>query len=566
VAVRIIEAEEHGAIPIRVTASTKLRRDIVKAGFVQRRTDTDQWSKEDRTYATPESALFAGSVVGLLPLTEDEAVMVRPRFPAQLTQMVTAVGAPTHVLELAKRSYDTTGGTDAELWMLERIAADFLEAVESVVAQGLLREYVQEQTSTSSPKGRILFGPTIRLHGRALDYLAEISYFSRTEFTAPNQALVEALHWVTTWVDRADGPTPHMQQCRDRAVRLLHTFRFVPRDRRGAFHLDPRVLRPERLPEARSAYKRALPLGLALLARRGFSLDTADGDLALSSLLVKTDDVFEEYVRLRLAEYMPDRRLSVVDGNTMAKRYLFERAQAKDVPEGAKVLPVGSNNIEPDVLIEEGGRTRLVIDVKYKRISRHADRESVIQQLVTFAHRLGCARAVSIHPVQEGAPSGLFVSGVVGRTTIYSYRLNLGADDLEAEMRQLAKAMCELAGGTEHGAPGSSPGESSLEAALSGAWWGYRDRSEVAESQRRKTLREITAELSSGHALSGRVMRVEAFHVLTDSVVVLLDDDTFALVHPTWSGRPERPPYPAATPLGDAEGTARAVAALGAQE
>lgn len=437
---RVIAAKEHGLIPLRVTDSTRVRRDVLRRGWVDLRTGVRDWDRTDTSYGEVPRALYAGSMAGLLPLSEDVAVLVEPRFPAQLTAMVNAVGRPEVALDVV-RAYGVADDAATADWMLDHIVGDFIGAAEAVTQQGLHREYVERRSTTSSPKGRILAGPTMMLTTRGIDFKAHVAYHERTDATPPNQALVEALHWCLRWTaGRRD-----MRGQWKRVVGLLHTLRFVERDPEGQFRRARSVQQPLTLPESRSAYRRALPLAVALLERRGFSLDAVDGDLALSSLLVETDTVFEEYVRKRLSDYLPDRSLVVVDGNTMRpKRMLYTAALPADVPANATVLPLGTNNIQPDILIERGQTTLLVIDVKYKPITAHADREDVIEQLVTYAHRLDCGRAVSIHPTQEGQSSGLFVSGRVGTTTLYNYRVNIGAPDIEDEMRTMAKALVEL--------------------------------------------------------------------------------------------------------------------------
>lgn len=437
---RIVAAKEHSLIPIRVDESTRLRRDVLRSGWVQMRAAKGGWSKDDSSFSEVPLELHAGSVVGLLPLTEDISVLVEPRFPANLTVMVNAIGRSAVPLDIV-REYQTSERGEAAEWMLDLIVNDFLGAAEAVSQQGLLRTYTQRYETTSSPRGRILLGPTMKMQAsRGVGFAAKIAFFERTEENPPNQALVEALHWVLRRATGQGGPRSQ----RGRAAELLHRLRYVPRDREGKFQRDEQVQHPNTLPEVRSAYRRALPLALALIERRGFSLDAAEGEMALSSLLVKTDEVFESYARMRLSEYLPDRSLRVVDGNQMPTRYLYSSASPEDIPAGATMLPLNKASIKPDVLIEDSERTRLVVDMKYKPINGHADRDDVIEQLVTYAHRLGCPRALSLHPTQEDQPSGLFVAGRVGATTIYNYRVNLGATDLEAEMRAMADALGSL--------------------------------------------------------------------------------------------------------------------------
>lgn len=436
----IVRAEEHGLIPIQVDANTKVRRDLLRLGLVEMRTGARDWAASDRTYARVPQSLYAGSMVGLLPLNESVSVLVEPRFPANLTAMVNAVGAPTVALDVL-RTYGEGGGAASD-WMLDRIAQDYVSSVERVLEQGLLRTYSEHRTTTSSPKGRILIGVTLARHAaRGMDHRVEVAYHERTEVNPPNQALVEGLHWVLEWSDTRRS----MSECRQRTSILLNALRHVPRDRGGAYKRDRAVLEPRTLPPSRSAYERALRLAIALVERQGFSLDAATGLLALTSLLVKTDEVFEAYVRLMLSQHLQHPTLQVVDGNTMARRSLFTPALSKDVPAGARVLSLGSATIKPDVLLEQDDRTRLVVDVKYKPVVAHAGREDVLQQLVTYAHRLRCRRAVSVHPTSAGQEGGLYVSGRIGKTTIYNYRVNLAATDIDQEMRRMAVVLGDLA-------------------------------------------------------------------------------------------------------------------------
>lgn len=72
-------------------------------------------------------------------------------------------------------------------------------------------------------------------------------------------------------------------------------------------------------------------------------------------------------------------------------------------------------------------------------------------------------------------------------------------------------------------------------------WTGYGETDEAAERRRRAVLDELRRELVPGHPLFGRITGIDAFHAASDDVLARLDDDTLAVVHPTWSGRPE--PY-----------------------
>lgn len=87
-------------------------------------------------------------------------------------------------------------------------------------------------------------------------------------------------------------------------------------------------------------------------------------------------------------------------------------------------------------------------------------------------------------------------------------------------------------------------------------WWpsDADDRDRLGE----EVSREVAAE---GHPLSGRQFNVIARCGACDEVLVRLDDESHALVHPTWSGKMESPPWPPTTLTGGYLATELAVAA-----
>ena len=70
-------------------------------------------------------------------------------------------------------------------------------------------------------------------------------------------------------------------------------------------------------------------------------------------------------------------------------------------------------------------------------------------------------------------------------------------------------------------------------------WTEMGESDAASESRRRAVLGELRCELVPKHPLFGRIARVDAFHAASDDVLVRLDDGTLAVVHPTWSGKPE---------------------------
>ena len=221
-----------------------------------------------------------------------------------------------------------------------------------------------------------------------------------------------------------------------------------------------RGLRP--LPEARSYYRPALELAIAILTGRGIDLDTAGTSVSLPSLLVRTDSVFEQFVRLNLQEaYIGDSDLSVLDGNTDDGCLpLYEDLGRHDLdalPPGTVVIGGSSNSdpdVEPDVVFQRSdGSYPLIADVKYTNVRRHADRAEV-EQIALYGMRYRSATVMTVHPKRNDTRGGMHVSGRIGDTIVYQYRVDLAADDLGTGMRTMTDCTRALIAGV--GAPSSS--------------------------------------------------------------------------------------------------------------
>ncbi|WP_405436959.1 5-methylcytosine restriction system specificity protein McrC [Streptomyces anulatus] len=446
-------AFEHGAVSLqpedlRVESGAKMRQDVLRRGYVEwRSVVASDLPKDAPEEVAVERKLFAKGVIGLIPLAGNLSVLVRPRFPASVTHMVSVCEWPTTALDLVRNYAETPGA--AEEWMLDRLVADFLASLAGLLSQGLMREYRQREVVTSSPKGRILVGRTIREQAsRGIDYKVNHSYFEKIETTPPNQALLAAVEWSRERLDArlrmiSDKETMRrIRATRQEAVRHLHALRFIEGDPERRFMDDPYVRGLRDVPEARSEYRHALRLAAAILEHRGFTLEDSEGLLGLSSLLLSTDDLFEEYVRRRLRDYTSN--LEVLDGNHLNPvRKLFEPVE---VPAGVAVvesLSLGPNKVQPDILVERDGRTLLVADVKYQAVSNgHADRHA-LEQVVTYAERLNCADVMTVHPCVPEQPQGLVLSGRIGSVRVWQYRISL-AQDPDAGMREMASAVESL--------------------------------------------------------------------------------------------------------------------------
>lgn len=430
--------------PIEVQPGHVLRSDgtlRVAADVMNRYVMTD--------FKSGKLRLLARGVSGIFALTDEVSVQVRPRFPlTNLTHMVTVCGYVPTALE-ALRPYKVTDRWHD--WMLDVVTDALLIAVETVEERGLLRTYRRRTDSSSYPHGHIETAMTVnRFATRGVNHKAVYSWWEKTPDNPVNRCLKEAL----AFLHRRYRTRQLSGDIRIRIARLGNVLRLleeVSHDHHRECLGDAIVRGTAALPESRSYYRAALDLAVAVLDGRGLDLDTDPGAGAVSagSLLVKTEDLFEDFVRLSLQRALADHpELSILDGNISPGRCLLYQDLA---PEESQTLPphtgVGGGPAPaatPDILFaRRGGSVPLVADVKYTNVTRHAGR-SELEQVMVYGVRYGSPVVLTIHPCRQNVTAGLVISGRIGGILVAQYRVNLAADDLDAEMLTMAESLTGL--------------------------------------------------------------------------------------------------------------------------
>lgn len=457
--VEIISCREYG--PIEIEASKILGADgrlALADNAVGRYVRAD--FKDHRL------RLSAMGVTGLIPLTDRVMIQVHPRFPLQnLTHMVTACGYTPTMLSALRDYSPSDYWAD---WLLDVLADALLASVDIIRQQGLLRIYVQRNDASAFPHGRVnLTATAARIASRGINHRADYSWFERTTDNAPNRLLKAAflrLHARYLYAPKRQGVRTRMSRIAE-AIRLFHE---VGPDRHLRSLNDAQVRGAKHLPTPRGYYRPALGLAVAILTGRGISLDpsvaarartvgapfTADPgistDVILPTLLVKTEDLFEEFVRLSLQKsFSGERGIAILDGNKSDGRVpLYVPHTAADLvglPAHQVVTAEGQEpNAEPDIVFRgPDGSHPLVADVKYTNVENLANR-SEVEQVVLYGIRYKSPIVMTIHPKRDGASRGLHVAGRIGPLLITQYRVDLGGSDLDAEMSLLANDLRAL--------------------------------------------------------------------------------------------------------------------------
>lgn len=393
--------------------------------------------------------LRANGVSGLFALTEDITVQVRPRFPlTNLTHMTAVCGHVPTALPALREYRRTDRWQD---WMLDVVADALLTALDVIEDHGLLRTYRRRTESSSYPHGRIEMAPTIRrFAARGVNHKAVYSWFERTADNPPNRCLKDAV----SQLHSRYSARPR-EGDRHRITRLGNALRILAEVSADPHHKSlnsSQVRGTAALPEARAYYRPALDLAVSVLQGDGFDLDASTGSLLAGSLLVKTEDLFEQFIRLSLRRALLGHPGVQVEGGNAEP---WKRALYTGVPDdvlgrlpphqlASAGAPKSGPTATPDIVFATpDGSFPLVADVKYTKVHTYADRDE-LEQVLLYGVRYSSPAVLTIHPRRPDTVGGLVISGRVGDILVAQYRVDLAADDLDAEMVTMGETLAEL--------------------------------------------------------------------------------------------------------------------------
>lgn len=401
--------------------------------------------------------LQATSYVGMIPLNDRVVVRVRPRVPiANLTRMVIETGHSVLPLS-AFRHYSGRGTADD--WAMDIYTDALLNYVDELVNAGLLRTYERREDEGHFPHGRIDFVRTVqRFAARGVSNKASHSWFERTVDTPANRcvkAAMEAVHQHLTMT--RSQPRKGDRAKVARLAGQLHAFEEVSDDPDYRFLEDAQVLGLTPLPDPRTYYRPVLDLSVTILQGVGIALELGGSDLQLSSLLIDTNKLFENFVRVSLAKHAGDHGwpVEVLDGNGDGKVDLYCVPDPLPEPLGTPIQALASRDAgkaQPDVVLRAlDGTFPLVAEVKNTIHGASAGTDTLpdrgeVEQAVTYALRYNLSFTLLIHPWINGT-KGLLYVGRVRSIDVYDYRLDLSSDEhLDEALTDMARVIAGLAG------------------------------------------------------------------------------------------------------------------------
>lgn len=246
-----------------------------------------------------------------------------------LVEMLRCLGGFRHV------QTDSAKLVATRMPLLEVFIGEFLRAVEHIVKRGLRSDYRLRQDNVFALRGKLQMAMHLRQNLCRRDrFFAEFDEFStnRPENRLLHAALRRALSWTAAQA--------HQQLARE----LCFVFAEVPQSERPAVDFS-RV----RLDRGMGHYADALAWARLILGDES-PLTGAGGHLA-PSLLFPMEAVFEAYVAKHLARQL-------------VPPFVL-RAQARSFSL-VRHLEQEWFRLKPDLLVQEAGKNRLVLDTKWK--------------------------------------------------------------------------------------------------------------------------------------------------------------------------------------------------------
>ncbi len=224
--------------------------------------------------------------------------------------------------------------------LLEVFITQFLQSVNTVVKRGLRSDYVAKEDNLTFLKGKLNVGKQLR-HNFINKYKFYVEYDEFLQDRPANRLLHSALLVINSYTRSAKNQKLLQE--------LLFVFTDIPKSR--DYKIDFTCLKVDR---SMDYYQ--LPLEWARLILDGFSPQSMQGKNHAPSLLFPMEAVFESYVAKIL-------RKQVAEGC-----HLREQVQSKKL---VKHEQQAWFRLKPDLVIEQKGKTKVVLDTKWKVLNQN---------------------------------------------------------------------------------------------------------------------------------------------------------------------------------------------------
>ena len=419
---KVIEVSERSTVDIplsellHVGGRLKIRPDLIGKGLVE-------IFQSQNTLK-----LRVNGLIGRLPVTEDLALDIQPKFPvSNLNRMVYASRSALRDPFNFTRPYEKFRTRE---YLPVPLIKTLCRNLERLVVRGIHRSYKRELI-IGSPKPRIDFMKSHQKFWAKLDPTqAVIERFDFTQDNVPNRFLKLAASKSLALARTSS----HLSDCVPILAESLRQLERVTLVNQRDLSTELSYVHTF-LPAERYDYHSALSAAVEIIQHIDVSLNTTSEGLALESYIISMDDVFEQYIRSIISNFKDgsNRRIATVDGNKPRhqKKLFFDN----------KKYPT-----KPDIIIKHKSTILVTGDVKYKDKPRETDRYQVISDAMAY----NVKTAIIFYPKSPlGKITGLSSLGHIGSEKhnihVLEYFFDLSGDleSQEIALRKAIQALCE---------------------------------------------------------------------------------------------------------------------------
>jgi len=377
-------------------------------------------------------SLVAGGFIGLIPINNDLAIEIKPKFSiSNLARIVAIAEDNFNTLSFFSRAYGERD--DFSPVIFEFMAECLANELQTLEEEGLLKEYLLKKENTHKIRGRIDINTSIKsLWSHGHFNKASVSYFDFTPDNPFNQLIKFTLKFCIEELSRINSTNI---QLRTLLIEYYSMFDAVTADNRLRCFDDVfNAIEADKVTTLRNYYVNICEVCRLIVNKIGVNFDEDGDDLKLSSFTLNMSSIFEKYLlnSIRFHRDIFPEDTIILDGNKEGRKKFYNQ------PSHSK------GDVKPDIILKEGETHRVIADAKYKIKTKDTDRYQVISHALSYNAKI----AVLILPRDEGyMGESLLKLGGVGseyQIDVYEYYFNLSSADLIGEEKKLAECLASL--------------------------------------------------------------------------------------------------------------------------
>ena len=403
----VLECEEFSEVSVRLTS---LIRDgelaidprIAARGYLS------------AAFKGGQVVLRATKFVGLIPLTSDIAIRVKPR---------ASINHLSYMLARSQKAASAISGFSRG-YSLKFVHSDNVERLfgtslvsesKAIFRRGLVKRYERPKSNTPWG-GRFLASETVRKHAsKGISFRHEFDQSILTETNVDNCAIKAALKVVLDWYRKNQRRSPLIAEI----LPALSAFDNVydwDGSREYLVYSLRRLLSGQS--NIRADYADALWSAYAILEQTIPDID-GSGKLNLDSLIIDVSEVFEAYLRRELSERLGKKGFKVQDGWKRPHPFFVDGR---------------TYSVHPDMIIQRDGIVVAILDAKYKPDVNEKDRYEVL----SFMDIMQANTGGFVCPADGNESSRLMGTTASGKR-LHNLRIDLAALDPVKEAAKFAE-------------------------------------------------------------------------------------------------------------------------------